>query len=100
MKNEHVNEIYREQVEAVLKIKTEEFAFLGFDSISQCDLWEYLTDFKWMKVKEAMSLNTVVADIYSAKVGDYMSYASFKALKTGVVNNGDEIDLGDLSDLF
>lgn len=100
MNNKHVNEIYREQVDTVLRMKTDEFAFLGFDKITPDDLWEYLTDFKWVKVQEVMPLNAVITDIYSAKVGDYMGYESFKAIKTGVVQSGDSIDLGDLSDLF
>lgn len=100
MKNIHVNEIYREQVETILKKKSEEFSYLGYDGVSPSDFWEYLTDFKWNKTKEVMPLNAVVTDIYSTKVVDYMNYASFMAIKTGVVHNVEEIDLGDLSDLF
>lgn len=100
MENNHVNEIYRKKVEHILQKKTEEFAHLGFDSVSKSDFWEYLIDFRWKKVKEKMPLNAVVSDIYSVKVGDYMSYASFLAIKNGAIQNGGRIELGDLSDLF
>lgn len=100
MRKEHLNEIYRASVESVLQEKVEEFAFLGYADVSTDELWGYLTEFKWTKLLETMPLNKVVTDIYSSKVGDYMSYASFVAIKTGVVYDSKSIDLGDLSDLF
>jgi len=45
-------ESFYENVRPALKSKQEEFKLLGYDSVSEMDIWEYLVKKKWNKEKE------------------------------------------------
>lgn len=74
-------EFFRIQVGPALQSKLEEFRLLGYDSISEDGLWEFLLKKKWKRVKEEIKLHEVIRDIFSVKVSDYISYATVEAYK-------------------
>ena len=49
MSSTHIYDQYRSQVKPVLTSKIEEFQLLGYDTIKEDELWEYLTNKKWKK---------------------------------------------------
>lgn len=77
----HEYDRFREEVKLVLKSKLEEFAILGYQTISEKELWSYLTNKKWRKTKEDIHLYEIVQDIFSVRVGDYMNFATVEAFK-------------------
>ncbi len=72
---------FRSQVRPALESKLAEFRVLGYDSISESALWDFLVKKKWKKVTEELKLHEVVQDIFSIKVSDYISYATVEAYK-------------------
>ncbi len=81
MKMEHEYDRFRDVVKPVLKSKLEEFVMLGYKTITEAELWSYLTNKKWKKPKEEIHLYEIVQDIFSVKVSDYMSFATIEAFK-------------------
>lgn len=90
-------DFYRNQVGPAIKSKLEEFRLLGYDSITEKGLWEFLLKKKWKKaVKEEMKLHQVIQDIFSVKVSDYISYATVEAYKADEFSLENEEDLKEL----
>jgi predicted NAD/FAD-binding protein len=74
---------YYKQIKPALESKKEEFKLLGYEKITEVDLWNYLTKKKWKKPKEEIHLYEIVADILSMKIGDVMNYTTVEAFKLG-----------------
>lgn len=81
---------YRNQVQPALVSKLEEFHLLGYDSITEAELWKFLIRKKWKKVKREAQLHEVIQDILAVKVGDYISFAAIESYKTAEFSLQDE----------
>lgn len=81
MGTENEYDSFRTTVQPALACKIDEFSLLGYDTISENELWEFLKVKKWRKAKEEIKVYEIVSDIMSVKVGDYMNYVSVKAMK-------------------
>ncbi len=81
MENSHVFNQFRSKVEPALVSKLEEFQLLGYDSVSEDGLWEFLTRKKWKKVKDEKKLYEIIDDILSVKVSDFISYTTIETYK-------------------
>lgn len=68
-------------VRPALQSKLDEFRLLGYDTVTEKELWGFLTKKKWKKVNEEVRLYEIVQEILSVKVSDYMSFATIKAYK-------------------
>jgi hypothetical protein len=82
LKIDHEYEHFRIRVKPALRSKLDEFQMLGYNTISEKELWEYLIRKKWKKVKDDKKLFEIVQDILSIKVSDYMSFATIEAYKS------------------
>ncbi|WP_307852161.1 post-transcriptional regulator [Neobacillus rhizophilus] len=81
---------FRTQVKPAMVSKLEEFRLLGYDSVSESELWEYLTKKKWRKVTDEKKLYEIIQDILSIKVSDYISFATIETYKTAEFSLEDE----------
>ena len=72
---------FYDDVQLVLQSKVEEFLFLGYESVSEQDIWAFLTEKKWKKTKENLQLFEIVQSILSLKIGEFMNYKTVQALK-------------------
>ena len=68
-------------VKPALLSKQEEFLLLGYDNVSQADIWTFLLKKKWRKGDHEMKLFEVVQSILSIKVGELINFMSVEALK-------------------
>jgi hypothetical protein len=84
---------FYEDVQLVLKSKVEEFSFLGYESVSEQDIWAFLTEKKWKKAKEGLQLFEIVQSILSLKVGEFMNYKTVQTLKNTEFSLDDKIRL-------
>ncbi len=77
----HDYDCFHEAVYPALKSKLEEFMLLGYTTISERELWTYLTNKKWRKCKEDVHLYEIVQDIISVQICQYMNFATVEAFK-------------------
>lgn len=77
----HKYDCFRDTVQPALVSKLEEFRLLGYDTITETSLWEFLTKKKWKKNQEDKKLFEIVQDIMSVDIGDFMNYATIQAFK-------------------
>lgn len=96
MSNIHDYERFRKSVKPALMSKIEEFSLLGYGTIQEQQLWDFLTNKKWKKVIEDKKLYEIVDDILSVKLGEYMNYATVEALKLKEFSFDSEEDLKEL----
>lgn len=82
MGSEHAYNHFRLKVRPALRSKMDEFLLLGYDSIAEDELWEFLLKKKWKKVKEEIKLHEIIQDIFSVKVSDYMSFRTIETFKS------------------
>lgn len=92
----HSYEKFHATVMPAIKSKVEEFSILGYGTISEKELWGFLTNKKWRKVKEDIRLYEIVDDIMTVKPGEYMNYASVEALKLTEFSFDNEEDMREL----
>lgn len=85
-----VYESFRLQVQPVLSSKLEEFRLLGYDSITETELWEFLIKKKWKKAKDEPKLHKIIQDILTIKVSDFISYAAIESYKSTEFSMDDE----------
>jgi hypothetical protein len=90
MENSHDFNQFRTKVEPALLSKLEEFQMLGYDSVSEEGLWDFLTRKKWKKVKDEKKLYEIVDDILSVKVSDFISYTTIETYKNNDFDIKDE----------
>jgi Post-transcriptional regulator len=81
MKAKRDYESFHYLVKPALISKQEEFLLLGYDNVSQEDIWTFLLKKKWQKGDREMKLFEVVQSILSLKVGELINYMSVEALK-------------------
>ena len=75
-------ESFHHLVKPALISKQEEFLLLGYDNVSQEDIWAFLLKKKWLKKGDhEMKLFEVVQSILSLKVGELINFMSVEALK-------------------
>lgn len=87
---------FYETVRPALQSKQEEFKLLGYDSVSEMDIWDYLVKKKWKKEKEEPKVSRIVQSILSLKVGEFMNYKAVEALKDtsfSLENDEDRLEL-------
>jgi len=60
----------------------EEFHLLGYDKITEDELWNFLKDKKWNKI-DGVKIHRLAEDILSVKVNDFMNYTTIETYKTG-----------------
>lgn len=80
--------------ETWLCLKSSQFSRLGYPSINEQDIWEYLTSFKWKHQKD-LRYHQAVRQIMSMQPNDYFNYASLDAQVHSPASLGD-IDLNGL----
>lgn len=90
MEKSHGYNHFRIQVEPALVSKLEEFRLLGYNEVSESELWGFLTRKKWKKVKEDIKLYEIIDDILSVKVSDFISFATIETYKNHDFNLEDE----------
>jgi hypothetical protein len=81
MKAKRDYESFHYMVKPALISKQEEFLLLGYDNVSQEDIWAFLLKKKWRKGEHEMRLFEVVQSILSLKVGELINFMSVEALK-------------------
>lgn len=81
MKIGHEYDIFRIEVRPALESKLDEFRLLGYEKVTEQELWEFLTNKKWKKRKENSRLFKIVEEIMAVKVGEYIQYATIEAFK-------------------
>jgi len=81
MKAKRDYESFHYMVKPALISKQEEFLLLGYDNVSQEDIWTFLLKKKWRKGEHEMKLFEVVQSILSLKVGELINFMSVEALK-------------------
>ncbi|GHH97149.1 post-transcriptional regulator [Neobacillus kokaensis] len=96
MGNGHAYDYFRSEVQPALVSKLEEFHLLGYDSVSDNELWDFLTKKKWRKIKEEIHLYQIIEDILAVKVSDFISFATIKSYKTAEFSFDDENELKEL----
>lgn len=90
------NESHYEKLRPVLQSKVEEFLLLGYDSVTERDIWDCLVNKKWKKDKSDLMLFQVVQEILTLKIGDFMNYKAVEALKDtsfSLENEEDRLEL-------
>lgn len=81
MEEQHPMEVYRLQVKPALISKVEEFKLLGYDRVSEDEVWKCLTEKTWKKVKQPKRLHETVQDILTLRATDYMNFLAIEAYK-------------------
>ncbi len=96
METSHINDDVRREVQLVLQSKLEEFSLLGYEQVSENELWNFLLQKKWRKISETKLIHEIVADIMSIKVGEFFNYATIEAFKEAEFSFDDEAELREL----
>jgi len=96
MEDSHKYTHFRYQVQPALVSKLEEFYLLGYDSVSEDGLWNFLTKKRWKKVKEDINLYEIIQDILAVKVSDFINFATIEAYKTTEFSFEDDNELKEL----
>lgn len=96
MEVSHEYDQFKNEVRPALRSKREEFFLLGYDNVSEEDIWEFMKIKKWRKIAEPLKLYEMVQHILSLKVGDYMHHASIEALKEADFSGINEDDMIEL----
>lgn len=76
---------FRSEVEPALTSKVEEFQLLGYETITEDDIWTYLKNKKWKKQKHQPRLHEIVADIMKVTAGEFMNYVTVETIKQDAV---------------
>lgn len=82
---------FRPKLEIVLESKLDEFKMLGYETVSEDDLWHCLMNTLWRKSEEEPKLFQLVEDILSLKVNDYMNYIRIESFKSPKWQFGESI---------
>ncbi|MGP7816857.1 post-transcriptional regulator [Niallia sp. 01092] len=81
MSSAHLYDHYRKELQPVLKSKLEEFHLLGYETITEDELWFYLTKKKWKKPSDSGRMFILVQDILHVKIGEFMNFTTIEAYK-------------------
>jgi len=78
---EHIYDGFRYELQPALRSKLEEFQLLGYNTITEDELWKYLTQKKWKRPSEDRRIFELVQDILHVKISEYMNFATIEAFK-------------------
>ncbi|NHM30444.1 post-transcriptional regulator [Neobacillus terrae] len=92
----HMYDYYRNQIKPALESKLEEFRLLGYETVTEDELWNFLIRKRWKKPEEDKKLYEIVQDILAVKVSDYMGFAAIEAYKNPEFSLKDERDWKEL----
>ncbi|PKG24430.1 post-transcriptional regulator [Niallia nealsonii] len=81
MSSEHIYDEFRFEIQPALRSKLEEFQLLGYATISEDDLWKYLTQKKWKRSSGDRRIFELVQDVLHVKISEYMNFATIEAFK-------------------
>lgn len=81
MEIHHEYERFRELVSPALKSKVSEFQILGYEKVSEQEVWNFLITKMWRKVKEDIHLYEIIQDILGVQIGQFMNFATVEAFK-------------------
>jgi hypothetical protein len=70
-------------IQPVIESKLEEFHLIGYEDVTEAELWGYLNQKKWKKRQE-FSLHQVVSDVLTVKITDVMSYVTIESYKSNM----------------
>lgn len=91
MKIGHEYDYFRNEVKPALESKLDEFRLLGYEKVTEQELWGYLTKKKWKKPSGNVRLFKIVEEIMAVKVSEYIHYATIEAFKgTGFAFDSEE----------
>ncbi|MCM3568429.1 post-transcriptional regulator [Neobacillus mesonae] len=96
MENGHAYDHFRSEVHPALVSKLEEFHVLGYDSVSENELWKFLTRKKWKKTKGDIHIYEIIEDVLAVKVSDFISFTTIESYKTAEFSLDDENELKEL----
>lgn len=71
---------YGQMLIPAIETKLNEFKMMGYPTIKEKDIWEYLNEKKWKKTQE-LALHKIVNDIIVLKVSEIISYQTVEAFK-------------------
>ncbi|MCD7032954.1 post-transcriptional regulator [Metabacillus sp. GX 13764] len=77
----HPAELYHQHVMPFLKSKLEEFKIIGYNHVTEKQLWDFLTSRKWKTMREPF-VHELVRDIMSVKPGDFMNHTTVESFKS------------------
>lgn len=92
----HEYDRFRNKVGPALKSKQEEFLLLGYEGVSEEEIWQFLVKKKWKKGKNELKLYEIVQSILSLKIGEFMNYSAVEALKDAEFTLDNEEELLEL----
>lgn len=72
---------YREELSVVLQSKVEEFQMLGYDRVTEQEIWTCLKSKKWKRLREDVKIHQLVNDVLKLSTSDYMTYLTMQAYK-------------------
>jgi len=67
-----LRELY-DRIKPALRTKCNEFKKIGYSEIKESDIWNYLTDKKWINSKQ-LTISEMVEDIFSISEGEMTNY--------------------------
>ncbi|MFD4703625.1 post-transcriptional regulator [Gottfriedia sp. NPDC058432] len=82
---------FKPKLQVVIESKLDEFRMLGFDTVSEDELWECLERTIWRKKEDEPKLFQLVEDILSLTVNDYMNYIRIEAFKSPTWQFGESV---------
>lgn len=88
--HEKVSE-FKPKLQVVIESKLDEFKMLGYDTVSEDELWQCLQNTLWRKNEEEPKLFQLVEDILSLTVNDYMNYIRIESFKSPSWQFGESI---------
>lgn len=83
--------VFRPQLLVVIESKLDEFKLLGYDTVTEDELWECLEKTLWRKKEEDPMLFQLVEDILSLTINDYMNYIRIESFKSPTWQFGESI---------
>ncbi|MET3196240.1 post-transcriptional regulator [Bacillus sp. OAE603] len=82
---------YKPKLQVVIESKLDEFKMLGYDTVSEDELWQCLENTLWRKNEDDPKLFQLVEDILSLTVNDYMNYIRIESFKSPTWQFGESI---------
>ncbi|PLR78026.1 post-transcriptional regulator [Bacillus sp. V3-13] len=92
----HEYDRFYSHIKPALHSKLDEFKLLGYETITEHELWDYMVKKKWKKTREDILIHEIVQDILSVKVNEYMSFATVEAFKQADFHFSNEEDRREL----
>ena len=68
-----------DRIKPALRCKCSEFKLIGYNNITESDIWNYLTSSKWIS-SHNLDLCTMVSNIFDLSIDDINNYLINKVL--------------------